>query len=177
LSFGKKKVDKIIFGDESLLEMSIFYLGKAFFAFHAFFIPVLCFKLSIPYVIYIILLSLTSEGYWLAYFFEVNHLTDKALIVSPETLNQDWAVQQVAGSTNFSPESYFWNSFSGGLSHQIEHHLFPTVSHIYYPDIAPIVRQTCREFKVPYMVYPSFWSAINGHFEHLKNMGKEPMTQ
>jgi len=171
--FWEKKIDKIAVGYESLLETTIFYLGKLIFPLYTIIIPIY-FGVSIPRVIGTLLLWLAAEGYWLAYFFEVNHLTEKAVIVTPETLKDDWAVQQIVGSTNFAPDSVFWNSLSGGLSHQIEHHLFPTVSHIYYPEIAPIVRQACKEFNVPYMAYSSFWSAINGHFKHLKNMGKEP---
>lgn len=33
---------------------------------------------------------------------------------------------------------------------QIEHHLFPGISQYYYPAIAPLVMQTCKEFNVPY---------------------------
>jgi hypothetical protein len=35
------------------------------------------------------------------------------------------------------------------------HHLFPSICHTHYPAIAPIVLQTCKEFSVPYVVYPT----------------------
>ena len=38
---------------------------------------------------------------------------------------------------------------------QVVHHLFPGVCHTHYPAIAPIVLDTCKEFNVPYKVYPS----------------------
>ncbi len=38
---------------------------------------------------------------------------------------------------------------------QVVHHLFPNVCHTHYPAIAPIVLDTCREFGIPYHVYPS----------------------
>jgi len=38
---------------------------------------------------------------------------------------------------------------------QVVHHLFPGISHTHYPAIAPIVLQTCKEFGVPYKVYPT----------------------
>ena len=38
---------------------------------------------------------------------------------------------------------------------QIEHHLFPSVCHLYYPSIHPIVKATCNDFDVPYHSYPS----------------------
>lgn len=41
----------------------------------------------------------------------------------------DWAAVQCQTSVNWSSGSWFWNHFSGGLSHQIEHHLFPSICH------------------------------------------------
>lgn len=38
---------------------------------------------------------------------------------------------------------------------QVEHHLFPGFCHFYYPAIAPIVQQTCKEFDVPYHCFPT----------------------
>eukprot|EP00958_Prasinococcus_capsulatus_P002810 scaffold241_cov229-Prasinococcus_capsulatus_cf.AAC.14 len=38
-----------------------------------------------------------------------------------------WAAGQVATSANFAPGHWGWTHFSGGLNHQIEHHLFPGV--------------------------------------------------
>lgn len=41
------------------------------------------------------------------------------------------------------------------LAMQVVHHLFPSICHTHYPAIAPIVQQTCKEFNVPYRVYPT----------------------
>ena len=38
---------------------------------------------------------------------------------------------------------------------QVVHHLFPGICHTHYPAIAPIVMDTCKEFNVPYKVYPT----------------------
>ena len=38
---------------------------------------------------------------------------------------------------------------------QVVHHLFPNVCHTHYPAIAPIVLDTCREFGIPYIVFPT----------------------
>jgi linoleoyl-CoA desaturase len=62
----------------------------------------------------------------------------------------------------------------GGLNFQIEHHLFPTLSHVNYPAIAGVVEQTCREYGVPYNVNRSFGGAVASHFRWLKRMGRPP---
>jgi fatty acid desaturase len=60
----------------------------------------------------------------------------------------DWGEIQVRQNTNTGGSILAW--LTGGLNYRIEHHLFPTMCHIHYPMIAPIVRATCKEFKIPY---------------------------
>jgi len=60
----------------------------------------------------------------------------------------DWAELQVKTTANFCSRSLFWNFISGGLSNQIEHHLFPSTCHVHYPAISPIVKKTCEEFGI-----------------------------
>ena len=59
----------------------------------------------------------------------------------------------------------------GGLNFQIEHHLFPRISHVHYPAISELVEQTCREFGIRYTVHRSFWAGIVSHFRWLRRMG------
>ncbi|HMC99735.1 MAG TPA: fatty acid desaturase, partial [Ferruginibacter sp.] len=60
----------------------------------------------------------------------------------------------------------------GGLNFQIEHHLFPKISHIHYPAISKIIKQTCMEYGIPYIEFPKMRHAIVSHAMHLKNMGR-----
>ena len=48
--------------------------------------------------------------------------------------------------------------------HQVVHHLFPGICHVHYPKIAPIVLQTCKEFNVPYVVYPTVSSSLQSTY-------------
>lgn len=105
--------------------------------------------------------------------FQVNHVTEMAQRFHTDKagiVHEDWAKIQVMGSTNFASGSWLWNHLSGGLNHQIEHHLFPTISHIHYPMLQPIVQKTCQEFDVPYHSYESFWAAIKSHFALLYSL-------
>merc|ERR1712232_1245776 len=88
-------------------------------------------------------------------------------------VQKDWAKSQVIGSSNFASGSWLWNHISGGLNHQTEHHLFPTISHVHYPALSKIVKETCDEYGVRYNSYPSFWAAVAGHFNLLKKKGAE----
>jgi linoleoyl-CoA desaturase len=62
----------------------------------------------------------------------------------------------------------------GGLNHQIEHHLFPRISHIHLPAISDIVEQVCKEHGVRYRVHPTMTQAIGSHYRWLRDLGKPP---
>jgi fatty acid desaturase len=57
---------------------------------------------------------------------------------------------------------------------QIEHHLFPSISHPFYPEISVIVRQCCLEYGVPYTSHSSWAAGVYAHFLHLYRMGRKP---
>jgi linoleoyl-CoA desaturase len=59
----------------------------------------------------------------------------------------------------------------GGLNFQIEHHLFPRISHVHYPALSTIVEQTSREFGVRYTAFRSFRAGLVSHFRLLRRMG------
>ena len=82
-----------------------------------------------------------------------------------------WAVQQVQSTCNWGSASPFWNWFSGGLNHQIEHHLFPSVAYYHYAAIAPIVKQTCEEFRIPYRNFNSLPVAMYNCYSYLHELG------
>ena len=55
-----------------------------------------------------------------------------------------WAVHQLKTTSNFAMRNKVISWFVGGLNYQVEHHLFPRVSHVHYPAISKIVKEKCR---------------------------------
>ena len=49
--------------------------------------------------------------------------------------------------------------------------MFPHVSHIHYPEIAPIVERTAQEFGYNYNTHPTFMGALASHIRRLKELG------
>ena len=68
------------------------------------------------------------------------------------------------------------NWYVGGLNYQIEHHLFPKISHVHYPAISKIVKEACAEFKLNYIEYPTVFEAVKAHVQFLKSMGQPSPT-
>lgn len=115
------------------------------------------------------LVTLGVGAHYLENVFIVNHIQHG--LVPPAVSH--WANRQVLATTNWASGSKFWNFFSGGLNHQVEHHLFPSVSTWLYPEISPIVKQTCKEFNLPYFDYPNFVVAWIDMFRYIKALGQK----
>lgn len=88
-------------------------------------------------------------------------------------MKDEWAIHQLRTTTDFAPNNKLVTWFVGGLNFQVIHHLFPKVSHVHYPALAPIVQQTAREFGLPYHCLPSFTAAVLSHGKMLQALGRE----
>ncbi len=84
----------------------------------------------------------------------------------------DWLRVQICNSGNFMTASPLWYRVLGGINFQIEHHLFPSVSHLYYPRIAPIVKAYCFRYQIPYTDHPTLWSAFTSYQKMLEARGR-----
>jgi linoleoyl-CoA desaturase len=72
-------------------------------------------------------------------------------------------------STNdFAPTNPLINFTYGCFNHHIAHHLFPSLSHVYYPEITKIIREFAMENNLPYRCF-SAKEAITSHFKLLRN--------
>ena len=79
-------------------------------------------------------------------------------------------------AVNFAAKSKLVNWFTGGLNYQVEHHIFPNISHVHYDKIAKIVKKTSSDFNLPYNEFNTFFDAIRAHFKFLKTMGVKPQN-
>lgn len=114
-------------------------------------------------------------GYTLSIVFQMAHVVEgPSFVAEPETGRMKITVKehQLYTTANFDMYNTFITWYVGGLNYQIEHHLFPNISHIHYPDISSIVQKNADKFGLPYHVFDTFALAKKSHFEHLKMMGK-----
>lgn len=113
-------------------------------------------------------------GLILAMVFQLAHVMPECEFPVPNDENKienNWAAHQLQTTCNFSPKSKIMAWFVGGLNYQIEHHLFPNICHVHYPEISKIVEDTAKEFNLPYNVQPTFAHALVQHGKMLLDMG------
>jgi linoleoyl-CoA desaturase len=88
-------------------------------------------------------------------------------------IESDWATHQVRTTANFATGSKLVTWLTGGLNHQVEHHLFPKISHVHYPELSVIVKETCKKHGLPYHEQPSFAKAVASHVRFLYRLGRK----
>lgn len=118
-----------------------------------------------------------TAGLILSIVFQLAHVveeTDNPVPNEHGEMENTWAIHQLYTTANFAPKNRLINWFTGGLNHQIEHHIFPNISHIHYGKIAEIVKQTAKECELPYYEFKTTRAAIASHFKHLRELGRQP---
>jgi len=113
-------------------------------------------------------------GIVLSVVFQAAHCVEEAEFPMPKEtgrIGQPWAIHQAETTVNFARRSRVAAWFLGGLNFQIEHHLFPRISHAHYPAISRLVEEVCRDFGVKYAQHATFWAAMASHFRWLRRMG------
>lgn len=121
-----------------------------------------------------------TAGIILSVVFQLAHVVGEAEMPLPDNdnyIDHTNKIHQFLTTTNFATKNKIANWFTGGLNHQIEHHVFPNISHIHYTKISNIVKETAREFNIPYYEYKTTRKAIISHFRYLKQMGIKPALQ
>ena len=137
-------------------------------------LPMIFFSVSWYHVILGFVFMHLISGMALALIFQPAHVIEDTDFYLPDediSVENNWAIHQMKTTANFANKSIFFSWFVGGLNFQIEHHLFPNICHIHYKKIAPIVKQTAKDFNVPYYEHKTFASALFSHFKVLHQLG------
>jgi linoleoyl-CoA desaturase len=115
-------------------------------------------------------------GFVLSIVFQLAHTVQETQFpVAIQPINQmedEWAVHQLKTTANFATKNKVITWLVGGLNYQIEHHLFPKISHVHYPAISKIIKQTCAEYGIPYIEHPRTRLAVASHVAHLRQLGQ-----
>lgn len=140
------------------------YLDAAAMALHyvAWFI-VPSFFFPITHVIAFNLIRIGMLGYPLFCVLAPGHYPGEAHVIAKSAdWQKDNVFLQTATTINFTTGIY-GRLLCSGLEYQIEHHLFPGYSHVYYRQMSPMVRAFCEEHGYPYRVlsWPAaLWSTL-----------------
>lgn len=115
-------------------------------------------------------------GILLALVFQMAHVVEEAEFPVPDDTGRQmatpWAIHQLQTTVDFARGNRVLSWLIGGLNFQIEHHLFPRISHIHYPLVARVVEDTCHEFGVSYLEHRTFGAGLASHYRWLRQLGQ-----
>jgi len=168
ISWSRGYMENTKINDVGLRKSIEFYLFKGLFLLHRLVLPIMLGYRGFFSGLYLFLVTEAIGGLLFGYFSQITHVTEELEWPSDRPINEDWATLQVRTAIDYDPDSYFWTYMSGYLNYQIPHHLFPSVAPHHYGELLPLIKETCKEFNIKYLIYDSVWESIGRHFSHLK---------
>jgi linoleoyl-CoA desaturase len=164
---GETKIKKYKFWDHVS-----FWATKLVYYFTFLALPMIMIGVWQTIVGYLILTS--TCGIVIAVVFQLAHVVEETdfPVAQDGKLDVEWAVHQINTTSNFATNNKIVSWFTGGLNFQVEHHLFPRISHVHYPAINEIVKETCEKFGIGYNEHRTVLSAVRSHVVHLREVGR-----
>jgi linoleoyl-CoA desaturase len=138
-------------------------------------IPLLTIPVAWYWILAGFLIMHFTSGLVLSSIFQTAHVVPSSEYPVPDVngeLDNNWAVHQLYTTSDYAPKSRIFSWLIGGLNYQIEHHLFPNISHIHYREISKIVQSKAKKYNLPYHINKSFAGAVLQHIKMLKLLGE-----
>jgi linoleoyl-CoA desaturase len=158
-------------------ETIIMIVSKVFYYFYIIALPIMLGVSLWVVILGFVLLHIVS-GLLITFVFQLAHLVEgpeHTDIPHDGKMNNTWAIHQLRSTANFATKNKLVTFLVGGLNFQIEHHLFPTISHIHYAKISEIVKGAAKEFNLPYHEFAKVNEAVISHMRVLKMLGQGNM--
>lgn len=128
-----------------------------------------------PWLIGFLSMGLVA-GFVLSIVFQLAHTVEHTHFPQPDAstgrMEDEWAIHQIKTTANFATKNKLVSWLVGGLNFQIEHHLFPKISHVHYPAISKIIKKACAEYGIDYIEYNKVRYAVASHVSFLRQMGQ-----
>lgn len=174
--YFKSKINNTALQKMKLIDHFIFWGSKALYILFYLVIPMLLLGWKL-WLLYFLCMHI-GLGLTLSIIFQLAHVVEETSFEfvgeDDKLIENEWAVHQVKTTANFSVGNKILSWFAGGLNYQVEHHLFPKISHIHYPAISKFVVDQCIKYGLQYNSIPTMKVAVISHFRFIKSMGKKP---
>jgi linoleoyl-CoA desaturase len=156
-----------------LSEYAVLFAGKGLYLAYMLVLPVLVLGKSPLLVAGAFLLVHLVIGLSVTLVFQTTHTIDSTYFPSDRGEFDNGVYHIFATTADYATERPLVGWLAGGLNHHIVHHLCPFVCHTHYAPLTRIVKETAKEFGVPYRQHPTMTRAIWHHLILLKQLGNE----
>jgi linoleoyl-CoA desaturase len=118
-------------------------------------------------------------GTILGVIFQLAHVVEGTEHPIPDALGEmehGWVIHEMLTTSNFARSNALLSWYVGGLNHQVEHHLFPRVCSVHYPELGDLVRDIAVKHGVTYNEHRTLFGAVASHYRTLRRLGMEPVA-
>lgn len=172
--YFKRKIGVVKLRKMTPYEHFSFWAAKLIYAFMFVVLPIILLGFTTWLVGFLTITMVT--GLAISMVFQLAHTVEHTEFPMPSEstgkIESEWAVHQINTTANFATKNRTISWLLGGLNFQIEHHLFPRISHVHYPAISKIIKKTCGEYNINYIEFPKMRQAIASHIHYLKRLGQ-----
>lgn len=173
--YFRKKIHNTVLQPMDKSEHITFWLSKLLYAVFYIILPILVVG-PIAWIVGYLTMGIVT-GIVISYIFQLAHAVEgpefDSVGIEDKMIETEWAVHQIRTTANFAPRNRIISWLVGGLNFQVEHHLFPRISHIHYPALSKIVQLHCSQFNLPYHSFPGIGDAVLSHIRTMKKLGQK----
>ena len=166
--FNKKRVIWKVTKIPKVEYVKLFFF-KAFFFFYMIGVPVLVGTGWLQAITGFLLLVFTATVFSLLILLSphANLAHDFPLPDDNNHLPESWFMHQINHTNDVVHDNWFVRFFMGSFNYHVAHHLFPSVSHIYYPEITAALKEQADKNNLPYKSYTLMHTLVS-HYKLLK---------
>ncbi len=176
VKYGQKKIYTTEMNKMDPREHAIFWMSKGLYVVFYIAVPVYFVGWAAWGVGFLFMHM--ALGLSLSIVFQLAHVVEETEFefvgADDKIIENEWAIHQIKTTADFARNNPVISWFVGGLNFQVEHHLFPRISHVHYPEISKIVEAKCKEYNIQYHTMPTMIAAIGSHYRFMKMLGKKP---
>jgi linoleoyl-CoA desaturase len=167
-------------GAKKRKEIAEIIFFKLFYISYMFVLPMLVMDVAWWHVILGVLTVEFTAGMILSVIFQMAHVVDKFDLSNHDKFDgetkDEWTVHQIKNTFDFAVNNKIITWYCGGLNFQVEHHLFPNISHAHYPNLYKIVKETAKKYNVDYQEFNTFREAFRSHLTFLRKLGRPALA-
>ncbi|TCS88360.1 linoleoyl-CoA desaturase [Anseongella ginsenosidimutans] len=154
-------------------------LAKITYVLYILVVPVLLLPVSFWTIFLAFLLMHFTTSFVTIFALVSSHVGENAVFPQPDEegrLPHTWAEHQLITTADYAADNPLVTFLLGGFNLHVVHHLFPNVSHVHYPALTEILKETAAEFNIEYRSF-SLGEALMSHWKLLRrNSFKENMA-
>ena len=145
------------------------FLFKAFFLFYLIMVPVMAGTGWFQAIMAFLLMVFTATVFSLLILLSPHANTDHDFPLPDENnrMPQSWFIHQISHTNDVVHDNWFIRFFMGSFNYHVVHHLFPSISHVYYPEITAALKEEAIKNNLPYKSFTLAHTLVS-HYRLLK---------